>query len=119
MTKLSKIHLLIAIVTFIFVTSLKGQVIQTKPEMIPYRLTPDLEMGCHFIIDIIEPLHFGRVPVVLEEETKEIIYERIVFEITNPYATSSIFEIDDKQYFLIRIPYTGADWDNGLRDWDF
>ena len=44
MTKLSKIHLLIAIITFIFVTSLKGQVIQTKPEMIPYRLTPDLEM---------------------------------------------------------------------------
>ena len=36
MTRLSKIHLFIAIVTFIFVTSLKGQVIQTKPEMIPY-----------------------------------------------------------------------------------
>ena len=71
MTKLSKIHLLIFIITFIFVTSLKGQVIQTKPEMIPYRLTPDLEMGCHFIIDIIEPVHFGTYQLFWKKRQKK------------------------------------------------
>ena len=36
--------------------------------------------------------------------------EDIVFEETNPWATSEVFYIDDKAYFLVRVPYTGIDW---------
>jgi hypothetical protein len=47
---------------------------------------------------------------VYSYEVEEIIIERIVFETTNPFSQGDIFIIDDKYYFLLRIPYTGVQW---------
>ena len=44
------------------------------------------------------------------EETLEIIYERINFETVNPNQSNQIFCIDQRSYYLIRIPYTGTIW---------
>ena len=45
------------------------------------------------------------------EEVREILMDRIVFELTNPYAENELFIIDGNYYYLIRVPYTGALWD--------
>jgi hypothetical protein len=47
---------------------------------------------------------------VHRKETLEIIYERINFEIINPDQRNQMFYIDEKIYYLIRIPYTGTIW---------
>ena len=50
------------------------------------------------------------VPVIYEDEFVEVIKERVVFEVTNPFAHNEIFSIDGKQYYLLRVPYTGVNW---------
>ena len=44
------------------------------------------------------------------DEVREILIDRIVFEITNPYSQNELFSIDDKYYYVIRLPYTGELW---------
>jgi len=86
---------------------------QDRPEMIPYMLAPnDYEPNERLEVEIIivHPLTTAGMPIVHQEEVLEIIYERIEFEILNPNSVGSIFAIDNKSYFLIRIPYTGAIW---------
>ena len=46
-----------------------------------------------------------------QQETLEIIYKRIGYEIVNPNMSAGLFHIDGKLYHLIRIPYTGTIWD--------
>lgn len=107
---LSFLHLLIAIVTFVFGSKLLGQ---DKPEMIPYRLVPgDGVYNCRleFEVEIIHPYQVENLVEVHKEETIDIIYERIYFEVLHPHYQNHMFEIDGKLYYLIRIPYTGVEW---------
>ncbi len=86
---------------------------QQRPEMIPYMLAPfDYEPDDRLEVEIIivHPLTTAGIPKVHRDEVLEIIYERIEFEILNPSSVGDIFVIDNKSYFLIRIPYTGAIW---------
>ncbi len=106
---LSLIHLIIVVVTFI----LSGLLAQERPEMIPYRLVPgDGVYNCRleFEVEIINPYQVENLVQVHREETIEIIYERIYFEVLHPNYQNEIFKIDDKLYYLIRVPYTGVEW---------
>ena len=77
MKSLSALHLILAILAFVFSAILKGQVLlTTKPE-----------------------------------ETMEIVMDRIVYEETSQYAMREMFYIDDKPYYLVRLPFTdGQQW---------
>lgn len=83
---------------------------QSKVEMIPYRIVPSGDVNCPVDIEIIHPLAMAVIPIVYSDELEEIIMDRIAFEIINPFAQNEIFNIDDKSYYLLRIPYTGTLW---------
>ena len=122
MKNLSKIHIIIAILAFIFGTQLRGQtfnynvdsdfeLLPIPPELVPYQIVPldpvpdcRLEMG----IELIFPQSIVNMPEPQKEETLEIIYKRVAFEISNPEKSAGLFQIDGRMYHLIRIPYTGA-----------
>lgn len=106
---LSLIHLIIVLITFI----INGLLAQERPEMIPYRLVPgDGVYNCRleFEVEIINPYQVENLVEVHREETIEIIYERIYFEVLHPNYQNEMFKIDGKLYYLIRIPYTGVEW---------
>ena len=122
MKNLSRIHIILAILAFIFGTQLKGQtfnynvnsdfeLLPIPPELVPYQIVPldpvpdcRLEMG----IELIFPQSITNMPEPQREETLEIIYKRVAFEISNPEKSAGLFQIDGRMYHLIRIPYTGA-----------
>ena len=129
---LSILHLLIVIVTFMF-TFAKGQIIwfliyvkhiiyspriyffkynqsTDRPEIIAYQLVPGRDNYCHFEIQIVEGFGWNDIPDYQREETKEIIIDRIVFEEINPWAVNDMFYIDEKPYYLLRIPFQGWEW---------
>ena len=99
---------LIGIIVFNFVGG------QTLPELVPYQIVPldpvpdcRLEVG----IELIHPYRIENLPKPQKEETLQIIYKRIAFEISNPNKQAGMFEIDGQLYHLIRIPYTaGSDF---------
>ena len=62
--------------------------------MIPYRLLPAYGGDCHIEIEIINPVTMGGMVEIHAEETKEIILDRIIYEITNPFAHNEVFIID-------------------------
>ena len=117
---ISVIHLIIVAITFLSV--IRGQnldyyvdsnfeLLPIPPELVPYQIVPldpvpdcRLEMG----IELIYPQSIMNMPEPQREETLEIIYKRVAYEISNPDKTAGLFEIDGKLYHLIRIPYTGA-----------
>ena len=119
-TTLSIIHLIIVVLTFVSV--LKGQnldyyvdsdfeLLPIPPELVPYQIVPldpvpdcRLEMG----IELIYPQSIMNMPEPQREETLEIIYQRVAFEISNPNKSAGLFQVDGRMYHLIRIPYTGA-----------
>ena len=119
-TTLSIIHLVIVVLTFVSV--LRGQnldyyvdsdfeLLPIPPELIPYQIVPldpvpdcRLEMG----IELIYPQAIMNMPEPQKEETLEIIYKRVAFEISNPDKSAGLFQVDGRMYHLIRIPYTGA-----------
>ena len=111
---LSTIHILIAIFAIMFgVSKLKGQ---ERPEMIPYILAPNdyrPDSNLELNIVLIHPYSVDVISVdVQREETLEIIYERIQFEIINPEQQNQLFKIDNKLYHLVRLPYTGISWND-------
>ena len=106
MNKTTIIHILL--VFFTFVAVLKGN--QNSVEMIPYRLLPAYDADCHIEIEIINPVTMGGLVEMHAEETKEIILDRIIYEITNPFAHNEVFIIDGNYYYLLRVPYTGSLW---------
>ena len=84
---------------------------QIKPEMIPYRLIPSDPHPDHLLeieIELIYPYAVETMIEVHKQETLDIIYERIEFETINQDVRNQMFEIDNKLYYLIRIPYTGT-----------
>lgn len=119
---LSWLHILIVVLTFIY-SFAKGQdyilpdplLLQEtsgveRPEIIAYQLIPGRDMYCHFEIQIIEAFAWNNIPEMQREETKEIVIDRIIFEHTNPWAINEMFYIDDKAYFLVRVPFQGYEW---------
>ena len=87
---LSVIHLAIALLVLVFMVSkLEGQ---DKPEMIPYRIIPIdyLPGDCRleFGVEMIQPYQIENLVEVHKEETLEIIYERIAYEMVNPNHTN-------------------------------
>ena len=119
-TTLSIIHLIIVILTFVSV--IRGQnldyyvdsdfeLLPIPPELVPYQIVPldpipdcRLEMG----IELIYPQSIANMPEPQKEETLEIIYQRVAFEISNPDKSAGLFQVDGRMYHLVRIPYTGA-----------
>ena len=119
-TTISIIHLIIVVITFVSV--IRGQnldyyvdsdfeLLPIPPELVPYQIVPldpvpdcRLEMG----IELIYPQSIMNMPEPQKEETFEIIYKRVAFEISNPDKSAGLFQVDGRMYHLIRIPYTGA-----------
>ena len=119
-TTLSIIHLIIVVLTFVSV--IRGQnldyyvdsdfeLLPIPPELVPYQIVPldpvpdcRLEMG----IELIYPQAIMNMPEPQKEETLQIIYQRVAFEISNPDKSAGLFQVDGRMYHLVRIPYTGA-----------
>ncbi len=119
-TTLSIIHLIIVVLTFVSV--IRGQnldyyvdsdfeLLPIPPELVPYQIVPldpvpdcRLEMG----IELIYPQSIMNMPEPQKEETLQIIYQRVAFEISNPDKSAGLFQVDGRMYHLVRIPYTGA-----------
>ena len=117
---ISLIHVIIVALTFLSVV--RGQnldyyvdsnfeLLPIPPELVPYQIVPldpvpdcRLEMG----IELIYPQSIMNMPEPQREETLEIIYKRVAFEISNPDKSAGLFQVDGRMYHLIRIPYTGA-----------
>ena len=117
---ISIIHVIIVTITFLSV--IRGQnldyyvnsnfeLLPIPPELVPYQIVPldpvpdcRLEMG----IELIYPQSIMNMPEPQKEETLEIIYQRVAFEISNPDKSAGLFQVDGRMYHLIRIPYTGA-----------
>ena len=117
---ISVIHLIIVAITFLSV--IRGQnldyyvdsdfeLLPIPPELVPYQIVPldpvpdcRLEMG----IELIFPQAIMNMPEPQKEETLEIIYQRVAFEISNPDKSAGLFQVDGRMYHLVRIPYTGA-----------
>lgn len=117
---ISIIHVIIVTITFLSV--IRGQnldyyvnsnfeLLPIPPELVPYQIVPldpvpdcRLEMG----IELIYPQSIMNMPEPQKEETLEIIYKRVAFEISNPDKSAGLFQVDGRMYHLIRIPYTGA-----------
>ena len=117
---ISLIHVILVAITFIGVVRGQGldyyvdskfELLPIPPELVPYQIVPldpvpdcRLEMG----IELIFPQAIMDMPEPQKEETLEIIYKRVAFEISNPDETAGLFQVDGRMYHLIRIPYTGA-----------
>ena len=67
-------------------------------------------------IDLIFPQSIVNLPEPQKEETLEIIYKRVAFEISNPDKSAGLFQIDGQMYHLIRIPYTAG---SQFWGWDY
>ena len=117
---ISIIHVILVALTFIGVARGQGldyyvdsdfELLPIPPELVPYQIVPldpvpdcRLEMG----IELIYPQSIMDLPAPQKEETIEIIYKRVAFEISNPDKSAGLFQVDGRMYHLIRIPYTGA-----------
>ena len=117
---ISLIHVIIVAITFLSV--IRGQnldyyvdsdfeLLPIPPELVPYQIVPldpvpdcRLEMG----VELIYPQSLMSMPEPQKEETLQIIYQRVAFEISNPDKSAGLFQIDGRMYHLVRIPYTGA-----------
>ena len=117
---ISLIH--VALVALTFLSVARGQnldyyvdsdfeLLPIPPELIPYQIVPldpvpdcRLEMG----IELIYPHASMNMPEPQKEETLQIIYQRVAFEISNPEKSAGLFQVDGRMYHLVRIPYTGA-----------
>ena len=117
---ISLIHVIIVALTFLSV--IRGQnldyyvdsnfeLLPIPPELVPYQIVPldpvpdcRLEMG----IELIYPQAIMNMPEPQKEETLQIIYQRVAFEISNPDKSAGLFQVDGRMYHLVRIPYTGA-----------
>ena len=117
---ISLIHVVLVALTFLSVARGQGldyyvdsdfELLPIPPELVPYQIVPldpvpdcRLEMG----IELIFPQAIMNMPEPQKEETLQIIYQRVAFEISNPEKSAGLFQIDGRMYHLVRIPYTGA-----------
>ena len=117
---ISIIHIIVVALTFFSVVRAQNldyyvdsdfELLPIPPELVPYQIVPldpipdcRLEVG----VELIYPLSIIDMPEPQREETLQIIYKRVAFEISNPDKSAGLFQIDGRMYHLIRIPYTGA-----------
>ena len=117
---ISLIHVVLVALTFLSVARGQGldyyvdsdfELLPIPPELVPYQIVPldpvpdcRLEMG----IELIYPQAIMNMPEPQKEETLQIIYQRVAFEISNPEKSAGLFQVDGRMYHLVRIPYTGA-----------
>ena len=117
---ISIIHIIVVALTFLSVIRAQNldyyvdsdfELLPIPPELVPYQIVPldpipdcRLEVG----VELIYPLSIIDMPEPQREETLQIIYKRVAFEISNPDKSAGLFQIDGRMYHLIRIPYTGA-----------
>ena len=87
---------------------------QELPEIVPYRLVPSQDYMCFIEIEIVEPVNAQYTYQTHREEILEILMERAAYEEINPMERSQMFSIDDKTYYLVRIPYNfeNSSWTN-------
>ena len=87
---------------------------QELPEIVPYRLVPSQDYSCFIEIEIVEPANTQYTHQAHREEILEILMERAAYEEINPMERSQMFSIDDKTYYLVRIPYNfeNSSWTN-------
>ena len=93
MTKLSKIHIILALLAFLLGATVRGQSYPEAGrhvEMVPYRIVPTYGSMCYIDIEIVEPAKFNNMVETHSEEVREILMDRIVFELTNPYAENEL-----------------------------
>ena len=111
-TSISLIHFVIAAATLILSISLTEA--QSYPKagqkIVAYRLSATYGGAFYLDIDIVEPYSFNNMVEAHSEEVKEILLERIVYELVNPYSQNELFTIDGRYYYLIRLPHTGEIW---------
>ena len=90
--------------------------LQVRPEVVPYSmvLSEAVGYGCWLEIEIIEPISIQHMDSYRREEMKEMFIRRAAFEEINPMERSQIFSIDNKTYYLVRIPYNfeSSNWIN-------
>ena len=117
---ISIIHIIVVALTFLSVVRAQNldyyvdsdfELLPIPPELVPYQIVPldpipdcRLEVG----VELIYPLSIIDMPEPQREETLQIIYKRVAFEISNPDKSAGLFQIDGRMYHLIRVPYTGA-----------
>ena len=87
---------------------------QELPEIVPYRLVPSQDYSCFIEIEIVEPVNAQYTHQTHREEILEILMERAAYEEINPMERSQMFSIDNKTYYLVRIPYNfeNSSWTN-------
>jgi hypothetical protein len=87
---------------------------QELPEIVPYRLVPSQDYSCFIEIEIVEPVNAQYTHQTHREEIFEILMERAAYEEINPMERSQMFSIDNKTYYLVRIPYNfeNSSWTN-------
>ncbi len=87
---------------------------QELPEIVPYRLVPSQDYSCFIEIEIVEPVNAQYTYQTHREEILEILMERAAYEEINPMERSQMFSIDNKTYYLVRIPYNfeNSSWTN-------
>jgi len=109
MTRYSKIHLIVMLLTFLFVNKLHGQTDIIQSEIIPYRLVPSQNpmYGCWLEIELIGlPESVAR-----DEELVESLYRLVVQKETGEIGWS-VDEVkwNGRQFVLVKIqvpsPYT-------------
>ena len=78
-------------------------------EMVPYRIVPMTGI-CDMEIEFVNPINLDSMYQRDKVELVETLKERVIFELAVPFARNLVFYIGDKAYYLIQIPYDGADW---------
>ena len=78
-------------------------------EMVPYRIVPMTGI-CDMEIEFVDPINLDSMYQRDKVELVETLKERVIFELAVPFARNLVFYIGDKAYYLIQIPYDGADW---------
>ena len=113
---MKKLFKILLIFSLLGIGNISSQVMQTKPELIPYRLVPSLAdgYGCWLEFEVIAWPDWNMIGLTMPqvEETKEIIFERMVFEETNRWAMNDLFEIDGVLYLLLKVETS-----NTINDW--
>ena len=113
---MKKLFKILLIFSLLGIGNISSQVMQTKPELIPYRLVPSLAdgYGCWLELEVIAWPDWNMIGLnmIQVEETKEIIFERMVFEETNRWAMNDLFEIDGVLYLLLKVETS-----NTINDW--
>ena len=101
---ISLIHVALVALTFLVLLEVRTSITmwililnyyQYRPEFIPYQIVPlDAEIDCRLEmgIELIYPQSIMSIPEPQKEETLQIIYQRVAFEISNTRSLLDYFK---------------------------